>query len=330
MHDDRLHTRVGLGVLFALALAVTLVLVLQGRHLRPGIRVKVEFEHLGPLAPGTPIRISGKQVGTVDGIRLAAPRVVLDCWIERRHAWMVRRNSEVFVNQPSVLGEAYLEVGPPRGEEPGPPIADGDTLRGVDPPRIDRLLQKSYENLLAVSDLLRNGLPEARELGAALDELGRTLDALEPEPGAYVRTGRAVAAVLDEVESFSAALSGSGTSAADVAAAAARVEQTLSRAGRELAGIRARLDVLLERLSSLTARVGPDRLARLELALARARDLAAQAERISGEAAALATQVVQGRGTIGAFLGDTELFDDVKAMMKLMKSQPWRTIGTTR
>jgi hypothetical protein len=41
----------------------------------------------------------------------------------------------------------------------------------------------------------------------------------------------------------------------------------------------------------------------------------------------VAALVERGEGTIGAFLHDEEVADDMKQLMKLMKTRPWVTVG---
>src|SRR6185295_6386475 len=100
-------------------------LLMSGRTVGRGLSIHVEMKTPGLLRPGGKIRLAGREIGEVRGmVAMKNHHVDLEAFILSGHAAQVRRNSQLFVNTPSVLGEAYLEVGPPRGE-PGPPVADG-------------------------------------------------------------------------------------------------------------------------------------------------------------------------------------------------------------
>jgi phospholipid/cholesterol/gamma-HCH transport system substrate-binding protein len=320
--------RVGAVTLVTLAAGVVLVLALGGRHIVPGFRLHVEMERTGPITEGTPVRLAGRTIGEVQRVGMTRTGVVVDLWIRRSWRKHLHTNSEFFVNQARVFGEAYLEVGPPRGgAEPGPALEDGAVVRGVDPPRIDRLLHKSYQNLEAVTALLREGLPEMRDLGRALDELERTLDAAEPTPGAYGRTWAAGAELWAEGSLVLDALKASGTSLAEVQRTAGRARALLRRARADLALLSERLGRLADGVEALSARLTPERLARFGEAIQRTRRLIADVDLLFAEGEAVAALVERGEGTIGAFLHDEEVADDMKQLMKLMKTRPWVTVG---
>jgi phospholipid/cholesterol/gamma-HCH transport system substrate-binding protein len=342
MTEDQLHTRVGTAALVGLGVAVALVLGMEGRHIRPGIRVHVELERIGALTEGGPVRVAGTDIGSVDHIRLLPlahaasykedptaerARVVLDVWIDARYRGRVRERSEFFQNQPSVLGEAYLEVGPPRdGGDAGAPIADGATVRGADPPRMDRIMQKSYENLKTAMDLIKNGLPEAHALGVELDGLSAQLDDLAA-PGDVDRLLEGRKKLWAEGALAYAAWEKSGTTVDGARGTAARARAALARARLEIQTVREKLDHVLANLDTLRAHMDPEAFDRLEAVTARTDALFRQAEDLLANAEAIAAMVDRGEGTIGAFLHDTELADEFKAMSKVIKQTPWETIG---
>jgi phospholipid/cholesterol/gamma-HCH transport system substrate-binding protein len=340
--DDRLHTRVGVVTLLLLGTAVALTLLLQGRHLRPGIRVHVEMERIGALTEGGLVRVAGRDIGTIDRVRLLPldhaasyaddptaerARIVLEVWIDRRYRHWVRENSEWFQNQPSVLGEAYLEVGPPPGgAEPGPPLADGARVRGVDPPRLDRIMQKSYENLRNVTDLLRDGLPEARELGRELDAMSQELDALA-DPAAIDAIVEGRRRLWKEALLAWDAAQASGVTPERARSSWARGRAAIARMRAQLAPLRAKLEHVLAELGRIEAQLGPERYQRVRQVMERTEALVARAEAILVNVEAIVAMVERGEGSIGAFLADTELADEFKAMSKVIKQTPWETIG---
>ncbi len=55
----------------------------------------------------------------------------------------IRHDSQFFINLAGIIGERYIEVTP--GTQESPKVQDGETLRGVDPPRIDQLISQSFD-----------------------------------------------------------------------------------------------------------------------------------------------------------------------------------------
>jgi len=219
-----------------------------------------------------------------------------------------------------------VEVGPPR-TEPGPVLEDGAVVRGADPPRLDRLLQKSYENLVAVTTFVKDGMPEAEELGRALTELEKTLAAVQPDAGAYARTWAAGASFFEEGSLALDALRRSGTTVEEVRRTVAAARALFRRSRAELATVATRLDAVAGHVGRLETRLTPERLARFGQAFDHARQLLAEVDLLLAEAEAVLALVERGEGTVGAFLRDEEWADDWKQLMKVMKTRPWTTVG---
>jgi ABC-type transporter Mla subunit MlaD len=322
---ERLQQAVGAFVVIALGAAVAWVLLMSGRTVGRGLSIHVEIKTPGLLRPGGKVRLAGREIGEVRAMTGTKDRHVdLDVFILRDDAIHVRKNSQLFVNTPSVLGEAFLEVGPPLSD-PGPPVAEGDHLRAADPPEIDDLLAHSEANLRLILGLLRENRPEMEELLHAGDDLLATLSGLPAEAGQLRRIRDQFSAMLD-----------SGTALIHVVRDAGGVDRvrTLARdlsaiadqTGPELRQLATRLDVALQRFDQLAAIFSPERRAQLEEALAGFRRAVAVGEKLLADVRALARYVADGRGAVGAFLADRELFDDLHETHRILKSQPWTLI----
>jgi phospholipid/cholesterol/gamma-HCH transport system substrate-binding protein len=318
--EEKTAVRVGAAVLAALAVAAAALLALEGRHLRPGVRLSVEMDRIGNLQAGAAVKLAGLTLGTVDEIQLVpAPpgaddpvHALLLVWIDARHRHLVRETTDFFINQEGLLGDSYLGIAERPGE-PGPPLPEGARVRGVAPPQIDKLLATSYRNLQAATQLLRDGMPEMDELAAALDELELTLDAIGPAEGSWAAGARLA---------LEARLLSDGVSREALAALAGR-DPGLGKA-RALAP---RLRALSATANRIAARLDDPRAQRLAAAIDGAARLAAGAEQAVATARSLVALVARGQGSLGAFLQDVELADEMKEMTRTMKRQPWVTIG---
>ncbi|HYU15054.1 MAG TPA: MlaD family protein, partial [Candidatus Acidoferrum sp.] len=195
MFDDRTSRRVGGVVIAVLAAAAAAVLTIDCSRLRAGIHVTVYFAHIGALEEGAGVQVAGRAIGSVEAVQLVPARAAVDpahplhpaggvavrLRIQRRHAGWGAPNGEFFIAVKGVLGDSYLAIGPPPGgAEPARALADGDRVRGIDPPRMDQVLVKSFFDMTQFRRLLDEVAPSARELVAALEQLGQTIDAAEP------------------------------------------------------------------------------------------------------------------------------------------------------
>jgi ABC-type transporter Mla subunit MlaD len=290
-----------------LAVAVALVVALESTHLAPGMTVHVELARVGALQPGAKVRLASLRLGSVEAIRLTPDaHALLDLWIDRRHAWLLRTTTDFFLLQEGLLGETYVEIAARPGPR-GPELEDGATVRGVDPPPIDELLVKSYKNLMATSALFQGGLPELPALRAALAELDRTLASMEAPTGLRPLLRAASGLELGPV-------------AADARALAARADA-------DLPALRARVAALGRALAAAGARLDDPRLARLGAAIDAVGPVLSGLERARAAAEALAAGVAAGRGTLGAFLQDVELADEMKGLLRELRKDPLRVLS---
>lgn len=322
MTDERFQRRVGAAVLGALALVIVLAQGTDWRGcVRSRVRVWVEIDRSAALRVGSQVQIAGHVVGEVEGIRFLPrvpdgdARVRLEISVEREHAHLLRRNSQFFVGQVGLLSEPFLEIGLPAGAEPGPPLGDGATVRGVDPPDLDQLLRKAYASLRAIADLVR-GLSGVSALRGELAELERTLSALDPTLAA----GLADSAhrLAGEVDALFAALEvpemiGLADAAQRVVAIVARARLLAARASESLALVRGRIELLEARIDGRHERLGRT--------LVRAKEIMVGLEALVSRADAVVA--LAGTGTIGAFLADGEIADDVKDTVRLLIRAPW-------
>jgi ABC-type transporter Mla subunit MlaD len=322
---------VGAIILLLIGTAVVLLVAMGGRSLAAGYVVLVDFDRVDSLKEGAEVRISGRRVGRLLAIRNGVvpgeppleARVRAQLWIESAYGRDVRRSSVVYINARGVIGERYLEVGPGDGE-PGPAAEPGHVFRGVDAPLMDRLIHESYSNLRAMSALTRELAPELRELLHAADQVRSHLDQI-------ARPGQVDGIVREAHRAY-----GEGRRLWDDLVASDG-QRTLRRLSTQLEAIGGRgaelrragdsLRRLDARLDELAGLLPPDRRARLERALRALRLAAVQMERLLADARAVAAHVRAGRGTVGRFLSDLEINDDLKDTHRILKESPWRALA---
>src|SRR5690348_15881420 len=172
MRERGLEFKVGLLILLSSAILIAFIFVLGNFSLRSGFHINVDYDYIGSLQAGAPVKVSGIKVGKVSDVEFRGGKidekigkrvqVRLTVWIEDRVRDSIRSDAEFFINTAGVLGEQYLEIVPGRDWE-HPPIAAGTVVHGLpwvhDPPRTDLVVARLYEVLDGVS----SGLPGDRD-----------------------------------------------------------------------------------------------------------------------------------------------------------------------
>ena len=340
VRDERLTTRVGAVTLVVIALLAVVQVASDGCDFTERFPVTVYFQHLGGLAEGDAIQVAGREIGYVAAIASVpsytltsahplypdggvAVRVLID--VDRRY--MTARNAEPFIANKGMFGQKYIELGPPPGNVArARPLQAGDALRGVDPPQVDRVLIRSYNNLQVTRTFMDAIRPEWESLRSALAGLGATLVTFESLPAA-VAAGRSLARMADEARTLHAALDASGVERADIARLIDEAEASADRLATAIADVRARLNVLSTELGRLRARIPDDALARFRRALTTAEQSLGKIESLVVTAREIASIVRRGEGTVGAIWNDPEFPEYAKDLGKLIKRHPWRLLG---
>jgi phospholipid/cholesterol/gamma-HCH transport system substrate-binding protein len=117
----------------------------------------VTYNFAGGIESGSPVRVAGIKVGKVESIsfhRAETPAeeqskegevltpLRIKISISKEAAESVRTDSKFYVNLAGLIGERYIEITP--GTYGAKYIADNETVRGIDPPRIDQLISQSF------------------------------------------------------------------------------------------------------------------------------------------------------------------------------------------
>lgn len=344
--DDRRAIRVGAIASLVLGVGVLALLTVDVRALRPSLDIEVLLAHPGALEAGADVQIAGRVVGEVVRLELLAARdleadhplagtggVAARVRLQKRYLPWARRNSEYFISTKGLFGDSYLQIGPPPGdEEMAPPVEAGDRVRGVDPPRMERILVLGFETMQRAQALFTDLEPEVAALRDALLRLDATLDAAEPRPGAYARLDASTDRLSAELARLRA-LAGE-VSLDDLAALARRMDAVAGAIAAEAAALDAELDEVAAVFGRARDRLPPDFGPRLSRAVAQLRGFRERLALTRRQLEDIAALVDRGRGTVGALLHDPEFSDEAKQLGKILKRQPWlllaRPIGGER
>ncbi|HUJ61034.1 MAG TPA: MlaD family protein [Kofleriaceae bacterium] len=330
--DEVLVRRVGFVSLGVLALAIVFFVFVfdrieWGKH----VRVRVYFHATGGLAEDAPFVVAGRAVGRVESIALSphgAPGplggdagVVATVAIDAKAARELHV-ADVFVASRGPLSGKYLELGP---AEPGAaPLRDGSELRGADPPTLDRVLERTWDNLTTVKKFGDELAPEFDALRAQLDQLRANLRALAPD----VPLGEDVAALYAEAGRTYDAL-GDAPGLARIGALAGDARATIAQARGALVRLGTRADALSQSLAALRGRMDgtvDHAIAQAQLALDRVRAAIARLDPLLADVDAISASLAAGDGSLMRLMHDPEFPEDAKELGKILKRQPWKVI----
>jgi phospholipid/cholesterol/gamma-HCH transport system substrate-binding protein len=329
-----LEFKVGLLIAVATAVLIGFVFVLGNFSLGSGFTIHVDYDYVGSLQPGAPIKISGIKVGKVEEVHFWGGKidpktqrrvqVRVDAWIEDGARDSIRRDAEFFINTAGVLGEQYLEIVPGRDWE-HPPLDISVPAVGSDPPRTDLVVSRLYEVLDALSDVLRDDKDVIRDLlrnsATAVAEVNTLLVENREQVGALVGSTADLAA--EATKTLSKVNQGLGDP---------RVVQTLLRdADGVLVSAKQSLDTLTPTANALmgdatrvTALVTEQRLDKAIDVADKAASAASKAGGLIDNVDGLVTDLRAGKGTAGALLSREEVYADLRELIRDLKRNPWK------
>jgi phospholipid/cholesterol/gamma-HCH transport system substrate-binding protein len=337
-HERSLELKVGLLLVVSSAILLAFIFILGNFSLRSGFRMYVDFDYIGSLQPGAPIKVSGIKVGKVEDVEFFGGKqdqklgkrvqVRVTAWVEDRVQGAIRGDAEFFINTAGVLGEQYLEIVPGHDWD-HPAIAADAVIHGApwvhDPPRTDLVVARLYEVLDGVSSVLHDDRDAIQHLLAnganAIAEINQLLVDRRAEIGELIG---ASADVAKEAKNTLAKVNAGLGDGRPVASLIADTDATLRSAQSALTTLTPSAQALLGDGARVTGLITEQRLDK-------AIDAADQAGKAAGKAGGLidnvngmVTDLRAGKGTAGALLSKDELYSDLREMIRDLKRNPWK------
>ncbi len=289
----------------------------------------------GALREGAPLVVAGRTIGKIEAIALS-PRgaskllggdegVAITVAVDAAALAKVGRGGDVFVASRGPLSESYLELGAaPEGA--ANPFRDGDEVLGRDPPSLDRVLQRTFDNLTLTATFADALRPELTALRSRVDTLLGDLRNITP-PGPL--RDQVDAALAEGRRTYDVGLGGD-TGADRLRALVEHARATVAELRPMLDALQAKLDALRAGIQAARGRVDarlPPLLDTIQLAIDRGEAAIAKIDPMLAVVDDLADRIARGEGTIGKLATDPEFPEDAKELGKLLKRNPWRIIG---
>ncbi len=340
-----LKTRVIAFVAVAAALLVALVWWVGDFSLARRDDLLVDFGYTGALQVGGPVRVSGVNVGKVKEIRFLAadetaevaelpglgqtlpPLVRVRMTVDHDLHGRLRRDAKVYVAMQGFIGESYVEISPGMGDEP---LVTGRAVRGVDAPRLHVVILQAGYALEVITTLLSQFLPaETLQADGVAAKSGGTSDLFAALTELVRGNSQNIGKLLDEHVAL----------ATDLRVVVARVREatengelaTLLDNGnavavvlrRELPHILEQTQTSLDDLHVLASSLKSSAVKAPEI-VARVDQMTQAMQVTVADVQAMVHNVRRGEGTIGGFMSDAQIYDDVKELMRDLRRNPWK------
>jgi len=333
-----LEFKVGLLILVSSAIMLAFIFILGNFSLRSGFTIYVDYDYVGALQQGAPVKVSGIKVGKVQTVSFWGGKedpklgkrvqVRLSVWIEDRVRDSIRSDAEFFINTAGVLGEQYLEIVPGRDFEK-PPIAAKAVIHGApavhDPPRTDLVVARLYEVLDGVAAVLRDDRDAIKNLLAnsanAVKEANQLLVDNRGAIGELITSGASLA--KEAKTTLTKVNAGLGDGRA-VAALLADASGTLKTAQSTMTTLTPPAQALMADATRVTNIITEQRIDKAIDAADKAASAAGKAGGLIDNVNGMVTDLRAGKGTAGALLAKDDIYSDLRELIRDLKRNPWK------
>ncbi len=324
--------KVGLFVMIALTIGGSVAFVLGNQRavFRAKTQYQAVFDQVGGLRSGSPVRIAGVDVGTVDDVDLRENGdILVKLSVIDDAAHLVRVDSMATIGNKGLLGDKLVDILPGEGER----IPPGGTIPSESPEDLSRYMAQAGEVLEAVHSTVENleratePLGEeqfANDLRATMRNISEVSRMMAEEDGTVrrllsdpemadavestirsardtsaelARTTRGVRAIVDEVRT------GDGTAHELV------YGQEGQRLVRNLADATSEVATLMR-----DVREG-DGMLHDVIYEDEGEAIVDNLTAMSGDLRAIVADIRAGRGTVGGLLVDPSIYEDVKRLV---------------
>ncbi len=333
-----LEWKVGALIVVSTAILLAFIFILGNLSLRSGYTLAIDYDYIGALQPGAPVKVSGIKVGKIESVDFLGGKpdartgkrvqVRVTAWIEDRAKDSIRSDAEFFINTAGVLGEQYLEIVPGRDWE-HPAIAAMSVIHGPpavhDPPRTDLVVARLYEVLDGVSAVLHDDRDAIKNLlgnsASAVAEINKILVERHDQIGELIVSAAEVA--KEAKITLSKVNSGLGDGR-PVAALLGDADATLKTAQSSLATLTPAAQALLTDAKRVTGIITEQRIDTAIGAADKAATAASKAGGLIDNVNGAVTDLRAGKGTAGALLSRDELYSDLRELIRDLKRNPWK------
>ena len=328
MKERSIEVKVGLLILVALGLLAAFVLVMGQVSFQPKFTVFVDFDNPGGIVSGSAVRVAGVKVGRIDEIQYRGgqvnpvtkkrePLVRVKILIEKRYQEAVRDNSIFYVTTQGVLGEQFLQIDP--GSADRPVLEDGGIVRGLDPPRLDMLLAEGFELLHTGVTVIRENRQQLGEMFEGLhDTLRGTGEFFKKNQDKLDHIAESLERLTYDSDALIRAIQTRYVDSPQIQRILERIDHTTEVVARDAEPL------LKDAREALKGVSSPEQQAKIKAAIGDLAEVANRSKAIAADAQVIVAHIRKGNGSVGAFVMDEQLYDDIQELARDLKHNPWK------
>ena len=156
---DKTKTELKVGIFILIAIVILAIFIFKVGNIKDyggGYLIKFIFKNVSGVKSGSPVRLSGVDVGEVDKVNILIDKknkntkVELTAWIKKSIS--IPRYSQAYINTLGLLGEKYIEIIPP--DEIQSFLASGETIVGVDPAQMQDWISEAENTIKDFQELI--------------------------------------------------------------------------------------------------------------------------------------------------------------------------------
>lgn len=328
-----IEVKVGALILVSMLLLGGFIVVMGGLSVARVYSLFVDFDNPSGLQVGAPVKIAGVKVGKVDSMEFmggkpdpkvpwrALVRVKLS--VEERVKDAVHEDASFVITTQGVLGEPFVAIVP--GDPDKPPMPEGSIRQGKDPPRLDLFLAQASD-LLAMAhkaltkedgplqDIAKHGASLIKGIDLLIIENRETITRITKN------TEKLSASAVELVDATKEKVDGP-----QVKRILHNVDVTTAALAKDTGPLLKKTQDLLAHLDEVTTdTLGPEQRASLKKTLKEVEAIATSANKTAADVQGIVKHIKSGKGTIGAFVMDEEVYDDLQEMLRDLKHNPWK------
>lgn len=354
-NETNIELKVGALVLAAVGILVAFVLILGDFSLKKGFPVYVDFDNAAGLKSGAPVRISGIPSGLVESVDYLGGMkdektpwpvyVRVTVMLDESARSVLHKNASFTITTQGVLGEPYVEIN--AGDPKQPVAGEGTIFKGIDPPSMSMILQAAYKTVGGLQEVLDrvNGrganpihmdtfINNIGSLAGTLDERIKEnkeeIDSIMANVDGVLKENRGkIDNIFTHTEKATDEFAKLGTALNMGVGDGTNVRSLIKSADKTMTGVAKEIDPVMKHASSALASADgilTDNRTKIDNSIANIEKLTAHGASAAADVDAMVGKIKAGEGTIGKFLRDEEVFEDMREFVRELKRRPWRII----
>jgi phospholipid/cholesterol/gamma-HCH transport system substrate-binding protein len=328
--------KIGVVTIVAIAIAGVLIFTLTGSRgfFWQRYSLKSRFANVAGLAPGSPVRVAGVEVGSVIGVTFAGEQVDVTFQVREDYRPLITSNSIAHLGSVSLLGEGAVDITPSAS---GTPIPEwGYVPQGRPPAALSDVTDQASQGITELTGLIHDMRQGRGTVGKLMTD-----EALYAELRQFIASAGALTDGLKQGKGTIGKLLNDPTTANALQASMQNIESLTRQleSGQGSIGKLLKDDTFSQTLNSATANLdklvaginnGQGTLGKLATDPALFNRLNAVTERLE----MLVTRLNEGEGTAGQLLKDKRLYEnmnkvttDLSALIAEIKQDPKRYLN---